>query len=95
VSSIKDGATDRRAANANALVALGLTAMEVTSTGSLRTIRGGGPATVFTVGYERRTADDLISRLRDVGVEVLADIREKPISRRADFRAEALRDLCT
>ena len=35
-----------------------------------------------------------MSLLRDAGVDVLADIREKPMSRVADFRAAALRGFC-
>jgi uncharacterized protein (DUF488 family) len=36
----------------------------------------------------------LISLLRDAGVGVLADVREKPVSRVADFRAASLEHLC-
>jgi uncharacterized protein (DUF488 family) len=94
MNSVKEDLARRRAANATALAAFGLTAEKAAVSGYLRTIREGGPATVFTVGYERRSSEDLISRLLDAGVEVLADIREKPISRRADFRAAPLREAC-
>ena len=84
----------RREANTKALAALGGAPVQASPAGHMRTIREGAHATVFTVGYERRTPEDLIATLRDAGVEVLADVREKPISRRACFRAEALRALC-
>jgi uncharacterized protein (DUF488 family) len=59
-----------------------------------RTIREGGPITIFTIGYEKRNGEDLISLLKDAGIELLADIREKPMSRVPDFRAAALRGFC-
>jgi uncharacterized protein (DUF488 family) len=59
-----------------------------------RTVRRGNGVTVFTIGYEKRDADDLISALRDAGVEMLADVREKPMSRKPDFRGAALRRSC-
>jgi uncharacterized protein (DUF488 family) len=37
---------------------------------------------VFTVGHSTRTADELVAILRDAGVEVLADVRRFPASRR-------------
>jgi uncharacterized protein (DUF488 family) len=51
---------------------------------------------IFTVGYERRSLDELIGRLVDAGVERLVDVRELPLSRRPGFSktalGEALRD---
>lgn len=54
----------------------------------------GGPVVIYTVGYEKRTGADLIAALKAVGIQLLADIRKRPISRKADFRAAALRKLC-
>ena len=62
--------------------------------GHYRTIREGGAVTIFTIGYEKRDGESLISLLKDAGIEMLADIREKPISRVPDFRAAALRGFC-
>ncbi len=59
-----------------------------------RTIREGGPTTIFTIGYEKRDGEGLIFLLKDAGIELLADIREKPTSRVPDFRAAALRNYC-
>lgn len=86
----------RRQTNAKALKAFGATASNLAEAGSshLRTIRTGGKTTIFTIGYEKRSGDELISLLRDAGVEVLADIREKPMSRVPDFRQSSLRGLC-
>ena len=59
-----------------------------------RTIREGGTTTIFTIGYERRDGEGLMALLADAGIELLADIREKPMSRVPDFRATALRGAC-
>lgn len=46
---------------------------------------------IFTIGYEQATQDAVISALRDAGVEVLADIRYLPLSRRPGFSKNSLR----
>ena len=88
----------RRSANAAAIgQAFGLSVAEPLATGrasNYRTIRVGGPVTIFTVGYEKRDGEGLISLLMDAGIELLADIREKPMSRLPDFRAAGLRGFC-
>ncbi|MCK4871715.1 MAG: DUF488 domain-containing protein [Phycisphaerales bacterium] len=55
--------------------------------------QGTGP-TIFTIGYERRCGEDLIGDLLNAGVEALVDVRERPMSRKPDFRKAALQDLC-
>ena len=40
---------------------------------------------LFTVGYEGRALDELITELVDAGVERLIDVRELPLSRRRGF----------
>lgn len=61
-----------------------------------RKARGGGEAravkipTLFTVGYEGTTPNDLIDRLRDAGVERVVDVRELPLSRRRGFSKSSL-----
>ena len=47
-------------------------------------------ATVFTIGYERRTPEELVHELADAGVSLLADVRELPLSRRRGFSKSAL-----
>jgi uncharacterized protein (DUF488 family) len=37
---------------------------------------------LLTVGYEGRTAEDLVSAVADAGVDVLADVRLTPLSRK-------------
>lgn len=59
-----------------------------------RTIRAGGNTVIYTIGYEKRDGEELIAALRDAGVKHLADIRAKPFSRKADFRAKALKASC-
>lgn len=86
--------SSRRSANAKGLAAFGVTAALGKTSSLYRTIREGGPVTIFTVGYERRTGEDMIAALRDAGVEYLADIRDKPVSRKPDFRAAALQAFC-
>jgi uncharacterized protein (DUF488 family) len=46
---------------------------------------------IFTIGYEQATQDAVISALREAGVEVLADIRYLPLSRRPGFSKSSLR----
>jgi hypothetical protein len=83
----------RRAANAKKVAAFGV-ATTVISGGSMKVIRNGAPITIYTVGYERRDVDDLMSAVRDQGVRAIADIRERPVSRKPAFRASALRAVC-
>jgi uncharacterized protein (DUF488 family) len=47
-------------------------------------------ATVFTIGYERRTPAELVADLTAGGVSLLADVRELPNSRRRGFSKSAL-----
>jgi uncharacterized protein (DUF488 family) len=47
--------------------------------------------TLFTIGYEQATQPALVVALCDAGVEVLADIRYLPLSRRPGFSKSSLR----
>jgi uncharacterized protein (DUF488 family) len=47
--------------------------------------------TIFTIGYEQATQAAVVSALRDAGVEVLADIRYLPLSRRPGFSKRSLK----
>jgi len=47
--------------------------------------------TIFTIGYEQATQAAVVSALREAGVEVLADIRYLPLSRRPGFSKSSLR----
>ena len=47
--------------------------------------------TLFTIGYEQATQSAVVAALRDAGVEVLADIRYLPLSRRPGFSKSSLR----
>lgn len=51
---------------------------------------------IFTIGYEGATQSELIATLKAAGVELLADIRAVPLSRRPGFSknilANGLRD---
>ena len=85
---------DRRLRNRKGLEAFGIDVEKPVEQGRFRTVREGKGATVYTVGYERRTGEELIELLRDAGVEVLVDVRERAMSRRADFRGAALRARC-
>lgn len=48
-------------------------------------------STIFTIGYEQATQAAVVMALRDAGVEVLADIRYLPLSRRPGFSKSSLR----
>lgn len=61
---------------------------------AVETIRVGKAVTIFTIGYERRDGDDLMNALREHGIKALADVRQRPMSRKPDFRAKALRAFC-
>ena len=47
-------------------------------------------STIWTIGYEQATVDSVIGALSDAAVEVLADIRFLPLSRRPGFSKSAL-----
>ncbi|WP_019176128.1 DUF488 domain-containing protein [Methanomassiliicoccus luminyensis] len=47
---------------------------------------------VWTVGYEGRTLQDILSLVRSYGLEVLIDVRESPYSRRKGFSQRPLRE---
>ena len=46
---------------------------------------------LFTIGYEQATQAAVVSALQDAGVEVLADIRYLPLSRRPGFSKSSLK----
>lgn len=46
--------------------------------------------TIWTIGYEQTTQPALLDTLREAGVEVLADIRALPLSRRPGFSKSSL-----
>lgn len=46
--------------------------------------------TIWTIGYEQATVPGLIAALSRAGVEVLADVRALPLSRRPGFSKTAL-----
>ena len=45
---------------------------------------------IFTIGYEKSTIDDFVSRLADAEIEVLVDVRELPLSRKKGFSKNGL-----
>ena len=47
--------------------------------------------TIWTIGYEAATQASVIEALQEAGVEVLADIRYLPLSRRPGFSKSSLR----
>jgi uncharacterized protein (DUF488 family) len=80
--------------NAGALAAFGLDEDENTYGSCYRVVHHGSGPSIFTIGYERRDGEDLFSMLIDSGVEVLVDVRERPMSRKPDFRKKALIEFC-
>ena len=46
---------------------------------------------IFTIGYEQATQAAVVAALRGAGVEVLADVRYLPLSRRPGFSKSSLR----
>lgn len=47
---------------------------------------------MFTIGYEGASVDQLIDTLLNLGVEVLADVRELPLSRKKGLSKNSLRE---
>lgn len=86
-------AVKKRTPSQKTLEAFGLSSAY---SGSLcKTIRQGSSGiTIYTIGYERRTVADLMKQLHLLKIEVLADVREKPISRRYEFNAKYLMQSC-
>jgi len=87
-------AAERRNRNSRALAVFGTNANVNGTSTACRIVRDGHGVTLYTIGYQGRDGDDLIACLIDVGVDVLADVRERPMSRRPDFRAAALQTRC-
>lgn len=60
----------------------------------------GGPAVFgetqdwrfYTIGYEGRTIDIFVEKLKRKGITRLIDVRERPLSRKKGFSKNALRD---
>ena len=46
--------------------------------------------TIFTIGYEGATVDEVIATLERAGVEQLIDVRQLPLSRRPGFSKSSL-----
>ena len=53
------------------------------------------PSTIVSVGYEGRSAEQLLDVLEASDVAVLVDVRENAISRKAGLSKKALRQCCT
>ncbi len=49
-------------------------------------------ASLVSLGYEGRTADELINQMVDAGVSVLVDVRLTPLSRKPGLSKNRLRD---
>jgi uncharacterized protein (DUF488 family) len=48
---------------------------------------------LFTIGYQGREPAELVAALEEHSVEVLVDVRDKPISRKKGFSKRALEEL--
>ena len=46
--------------------------------------------TILTIGYQQATQAAVLAALREAGVEVLADVRARPLSRKPGFSKTAL-----
>lgn len=52
----------------------------------------GATLTLFTVGYEGAHLDGWLARLREAGVSLLVDVRERAASRKKGFSKTALKE---
>ena len=75
-----------RRRNTGAFEAFGVSVSHNPEDGPTRVVRKGNGTKIFTVGYERRSGEELLAELLALGIEILVDVREKPISRKPDFR---------
>ena len=50
-----------------------------------------GAPTIFTIGYQQATQPALLAALRDARIELLADVRARPLSRKPGFSKSALK----
>jgi len=92
MSSLFSEIQQRRITN---LKKLGLLAEHISPGSATRVVRKGkSSVSLYTVGYEKRDGDQLISVLVDNGIKTLADVRQRAMSRKPDFRAAALRKKC-
>lgn len=94
MDSFGEQIAQRRASNSRALAAFGIASSSENGGGVARCVRQGNGTKVYTIGYERRSPDELISLLQHAGVDLLIDARDKPVSRRAGFSAGALQARC-
>ena len=94
MNRFSEEAAGRRGRNSRALAAFDAFSNDANDGGVYRTVRSGKDREIYTIGYERRDGEDLISALIDAGVDTLVDVREKAMSRKPDFRGKALEGLC-
>ncbi|MEX1231371.1 MAG: DUF488 domain-containing protein [Planctomycetaceae bacterium] len=47
-------------------------------------------SSLYTIGYSGHSPETFLKRLKDAGVEVLIDVREKPLSRKKGFSKTSL-----
>lgn len=49
--------------------------------------------TIYTIGYQGVSVDEFIQCLKKNNIQVLADVRQRPFSRKAGFSQQALRNI--
>lgn len=50
------------------------------------------PSSIFTIGYEDKSIEDFLARIKKHKITVLVDIRERPISRKKGFSKSKITD---
>lgn len=60
----------------------------------MRRKRSGTPQSLFTIGYEGRSMDELLARLKSASVATLIDVRYRPQSRKRGFSKTKLSEAC-
>jgi uncharacterized protein (DUF488 family) len=56
----------------------------------LKCFGGENMPTLYTIGYEGATVEQLVQTLKNLGVQMLADVRELPLSRKKGLSKNAL-----
>jgi uncharacterized protein (DUF488 family) len=83
--------------NARSLAAFGVRDNQVAQSSGvsrIRSARSSSAVTLFTIGYEGRDGQQVMDLLKSNGVSVLSDVRQRPMSRKPDFRRKALQSWC-
>ena len=56
--------------------------------------KSSGPGTLYTIGFQGKSVEEVLDKLKRNGVSLLLDIRENALSRKVGFSKNALASSC-